>query len=379
MPQGTQEVLQGIVCLTCHQVLANVSEVSELLCTDCEEQFVCTCDGCYSTGINYTSLNYSTIILFRQNNVVTDNFYRADDSGEWLCEDCLVPCPRCDNVFQWDENAGDCCEDEGPSCVNYYSYTPLYRFYSCDANGVGESSSIQKIGPLYMGIELEIARMRDIADSFYDELSPEESVFVYMKEDGSIGPNGVELVTMPATLDAFKQEFPFDALDSARVKGARSFAYESCGFHIHVSRSAFSATHMWKFIKFQLNNPRLCQKIAQRDNSEYATWYYENDEISSLPDFVKGKRTNNRRYLAINFQNRATVELRYFKGNILKEAILKNLEFVQSLYDYTKGLSVQDVMTGGLRETSYFDWLSDVTDNYPNLWLYLSGQNKENE
>lgn len=371
MPTGTQQELQNLFCISCSEVLEELGNIHDSICQQCEEEFASECGACGEVAINYTLLSYESSLRFRRNRVPNTEFYSAEDSGEMLCVDCINSCPNCDSIFQYEDSIADCCEPEPPSCINFYSYTPVYRFWDM-INGDVDSSYRAKDDILYMGVELEVAKMTHLAQMFHDDLTTEESVFLYMKEDGSIGYSGVELVTMPATLDAFKAVFPFDSLDRVRALGARSYAYESCGFHIHVSRSAFSATHMWKFIKFQLNNPVLCQQVAQRAESSYATWYYDNEEVSSLPDYVKGKRSNGRRYLAINFQNRATVELRYFKGNILKGAILKNLEFVQSIYDYTKYLSVRNVMAGGLTESNYMEWLHVVAEDYPNLYDYLN-------
>lgn len=371
MPTGTQQELQNLFCLGCSVVLEELGNLHDAVCESCTEDFVSSCVSCNTIAINYNLLGYDQSVRFRRNGIRSLEFYTSGDTEELLCVDCIITCPGCDTIYQYEDSTDGCCEPELPSCVNNYSYTPVYRFFNT-FHGESDSTYRAKEDVLYMGIELEVAKMRQVAQQFSDELNTEESIFLYMKEDGSIGYDGVELVTMPATLDAFRKIFPFDCLDRARGRGARSYAYESCGFHIHVSRSAFTATHMWKFIKFQLNNPILCQQVAQRMDSSYATWHYERDEVTSLPDYVKGKRSNGRRYLAINFQNRATVELRYFKGNILKGAILKNVEFVQSLYDYTKLLNVRNVMAGGLTEANYMEWLKDVATDYPNLWDYLS-------
>jgi hypothetical protein len=128
----------------------------------------------------------------------------------------------------------------------------------------------------------------------------------------------------------------------------------------------------------------LCQTVGQRQDSSYAHWNYQyRDRMNmgdGLPSLVKGKSANGDRYVAINFQNHATVELRYFKGNILKAAILKNIEFVQSMYDYTKQLTAADVMTRhGLTELKYLDWLDDKTELYPNLIQFVNGNNDRGE
>jgi hypothetical protein len=177
---------------------------------------------------------------------------------------------------------------------------------------------------------------------------------------------------MPSTLDAFEKLWPAKAMEFAHIGGARSFHYSSCGIHIHVSRSAFSPSHMWKFIRFQMRNPVLCQTIGQRDDSSYASWFGLNQNLHELPKIVKGESQNRSRYVALNFQRHDTVELRYFKGNVLTSAIMKNMEFVDSMYEYTKQLSVADVMRGGLTIESYMDWLHEKTeDKYGNLKSFI--------
>jgi hypothetical protein len=295
-----------------------------------------------------------------------------------------MSCGECGTPYQYEDEVADCCNEEDANLIHPYHYRPSPVFYSTSP-GIVLNTVLTKgraePGVLYMGAEIEVMKMSHfIVEKFDEEMKVEGREFLYMKEDGSLGYEGVELVTMPATLGAFEKRFPFDALDQARYRGARSFGYESCGFHIHVSRSAFTPQHMWKFIKFQLNNPALCQRVAQRENSNYATWYYEADDMrGGLPSMVKGKAANYRRYLAINFQNRNTVELRYFKGNILKNAIMKNLEYVQSLYDYTKPLTVKDVMTGALKESEYIEWLSNQENEYVNLKNFLVNNTNSGE
>jgi hypothetical protein len=384
MPTGTQQVLEGLICLVCDEVVEHAAEIVEQVCSECETECFASCDGCGVNGFSSDMLNHSTYTRVTNANVVPIiQFYYPDDSCDTRCDYCVFSCENCGTIYADDENSLECCDSNyNNGVVHNYSYRPMYYFFRTDEQGSLVQRTLADDGVLYMGIELEVAKMNSLALEFNNRLSPDEQSFLYMKEDGSIGPDGVELVTMPATIQAFSEMFPFEALDWARSFGARSFAYSSCGFHIHVSRSAFTATHMWKFIKFQLNNPALCQRVAQRDESSYASWYYEDDERRSLPDYVKGKKSNGRRYLAINFQNHATVELRYFKGNILEAAILKNLEFVQSLYDYTKELSVRDVMLGGLTEESYNDWFFEYNNgvNYPNLLHFFdNNQNKEEE
>ena len=370
MPTGIQQRFTEILCAIC-QTRIHESGV----CGHCRTTHQSECASCEYVAYDTLHMNREMIERLVGRNQDTCNFVIAHDSGDTVCDMCVHYCSDCGEAFQWESERDVCCMTRH-SAVNYYSYRPSFLYYSMQDN-VSLITARPNGTNLYMGVELEVARMSGPPlDCMINFMSPEDNDFVYFKEDASIGSDGVEIVTHPATLEAFERYFPFDALDAARKRGARSFAYGSCGFHIHVSRTAFSATHLWRFSKFQLMNPRLCQMVAQRDESQYASWYLDSEEVRSLPDYVKGKKSNGRRYLAINFQNTHTVELRYFKGNLLKGAILKNLEFVQSVYDYTKSMTVSQVMLGALTESKYMAWL-DEQEKYPNLKYFITNNQSQ--
>jgi hypothetical protein len=64
------------------------------------------------------------------------------------------------------------------------------------------------------------------------------------------------------------------------------------------------------------------------------------------------------RYSAINLSNWATIELRYFKSNILPDGIRRNAQWVQALYDYTKQLPSKQVMSQGWQEAPFVEFLA---------------------
>lgn len=398
MPSGVQQQIEGLLCRCCYAALDvedNVQELDRLICWDCHSEYFVDCESCNNLMLNYGNFpdpnnprRSSLLSLRDQLGFASSYFVTTADDNLLVCEDCNSSCDGCGESYSSYDNAQDCCyegdEERASSMyVHNYSYRPLVKFFT-HYLGVNTTTNRATPGVLYMGMEIEVEKMMAHADEFYSSLTTKQEQFVYMKTDGSLSYNGVEIVTMPGTLDAISTLFPFEALDAARNRGARSFYYSSCGFHIHVSRSAFSPTHMWKFVKFQMNNPSLCQKVGQRENSSYAHWnYHYRDRFNmgdGLPSMVKGKSQNGDRYVAINFQNHATVELRYFKGNILKAAILKNVEYVQSMYDYTKQLTAAEVMTKhGLSDRNYLDWLGDKTELYPNLIQFIDSNSDQGE
>jgi len=377
MPTGIQQSFTGLICCRCNQGIIESGGYNDNLCEDCTNDIVVECANCGELLVDEDLLGEAENVRLRRAMIYPQNLINAHDSGEYICINCTYPCDGCGTYYHWEDSAIECCGPEDSEYIEYYSYKPKYYYYSINDSNFAICSPYSKPGLLYMGTEIEIERMRPVSEEFIEGIPQSKSEFVYLKEDGSLGPNGVELVTMPATLDAFKQMFPFEQLNVARANGARSFAYQSCGFHIHVSRSAFTPMHLWKFVQLQLKNPDLCQFVGQREDSSYASWFFDQSERSSIPDYVKGKKANGRRYLAINFQNTNTVELRYFKGNILQSAIMKNMEFVDSMYEYTKNLSVRDVMNGALSRDKYQDWLL-TTEKYDNLKSFIAvGCSKE--
>lgn len=377
MPTGTQQTIQGLVCDLCELVIQRPGDYMDGWCAGCEA-YIRTCNTCQSEYIDSSEANMSFVRRAMSLHINPSMFFATEDTYELVCDSCVYSCPHCDTLYEYSNSADDCCaESRGNEDIHSYCYKPRYIFYKIQDGGVDTRDQAEP-GLLYMGIELEINKMEDLVSDFLINCDVEQRGFLYFKEDGSLGPEGVELVTMPSTIDAFEKIFPFDALDEAREDGARSFYYANCGFHIHVSRSSFTPSHMWKFIRFQLKNPYLCQRVAQRDESSYASWHFDDSEKRSLPEYVKGTKTNGRRYLAINFQNYATVELRYFKGNILRSAIMKNIEFVQSIYDYTKSMTVRQVMAGALEQYDYHLWLS-TQNKYPNLVNFLNNNSNEGD
>lgn len=371
-----QQIIQGIVCSDCGEILeSNVGNRIEMndniFCIDCYDNNIMQCPCCEE--IYATSWGSGIRSLYGVHHI---GFFTTEDGGETICENCVHFCPECSNAYEHQDNM-NCCHNRD---LRYYSYRPnSWKYW--DVNAVGEVSytvrALRYPSKLFMGIELEIEKMDNniINDFLTLSCEPEsgDPSFCYFKEDGSLSSNGAELVTMPATLDAFVKRFPFDALHQAREAGARSFYYSSCGFHIHVSRSSFSPSHMYKFIKFHMKNDNMCIVVAQRGHSGYATWdAHDTDNLRKDTKRLIERRVNTQRYAAINMGNADTIELRYFKGNILKEAVLKNVEFVDSVYEYTKQLSVASIWKDGYSWDSYIEYLVEHKDRYMNLYTYLT-------
>ncbi len=379
MPSGTQEVIEGLLCLDCADVLVEDRQSSiEGVCESCYDENVTYCEGCGDSYLNNWNRRRRDVY-----NLPYIEFHETSDNEQFLCGNCVYICQDCGEAFAYEDF--ECCRPD--RSIYYYSYIPPnWKYWDVDPSMDNASYTIRpQMYPskLFMGIELEVEKVKGHMVEGFLTLANEEvngvPKFCYFKEDGSLSEYGAELVTMPATLDGFKFMFPFNALKWLREEGARSFYYSSCGFHIHVSRSAFSPSHLYKFLKFHDKNDKMCQVVGQREYSSYASWdtdasfnFRKNTKnVAKCPDFGN-------RYSAINTNNSHTVELRYFKGNILEEAVLKNVEFVDSVYEYTKQLTIPKLWQYGYSWDMYIEYLVENKVRYPNLVKFLSEPSSDN-
>jgi hypothetical protein len=237
---------------------------------------------------------------------------------------------------------------------------------------------------LFMGFELEMEFPNTPIDDYREAVKQvhelEENNVCYLKSDSSINGLGFELVTHPHTLGAYEEATGlWNYIEQLRTQyGARSWDTDSCGLHVHVSRTTFrSGAHTHRFLSLIYRNPREMMKLAGRKNSRYAQFsdVYQPDEWG-VPRFTlrdkihRGNHTE--RYSAVNTQNDYTLELRFFRGNMKREGIMTALELCHASVEYTRNLSVSDVKLGALKWEWFADWVESNNGIYPNLYPRMS-------
>lgn len=303
-----------------------------------------------------------------------DIFHR--DNGSWFsdtlyCQNChdnyVYECNDCGTEY-WDGNGHDCDEDE--SIIHNYSYRPSPYFFGK--------------GQYYLGFELEVEARNESRYAGAEIAQDELGSHAYMKDDGSLS-DGFEIVTHPHTLEAYQTDFNWEFIPRLKRNGFRSWNTDTCGLHVHVSRTAFGTgespwgrsdrdqlilkkqAHELRFMKLIYDNQRQVERIAGRSGNHYATF----GDKGKLVEKVKFGSQSNGRYSAINTENDATLEVRVFKGSLRKERVLSALEFVTASVEYTRNLKVtaKNQALSWLRFTAY---VSDNMETYPNLALIMS-------
>ena len=314
------------------------------LCDDCYANNTWTCDYCGDCLDDYES-RYSV------------------DNYDCYCESCV------DNYASYCEPC-DSYHSDGPCSANLsgledYSYKPVPYFYGGDARSW-----------LYFGAEIEMESRngdgQEALDYFMSKFDRDE---FYYKSDGSLySQDGFEMVSHPRTLDSWQDLLPRlqDTMQRARDLGMRSWNTDTCGIHIHIDSRAFggSSAHLYRFTQFIYRNPAEMQRLAGRGSVHYAEFMGDYSRRVTLPRDIKDRKRYGGagdRYLAVNLQNRKTVEVRMFRGSLKPERLIANIELLHALVSYTRDMTTQQAFAGGMKFDVFAHYALMQRDTYPHL------------
>jgi hypothetical protein len=205
------------------------------------------------------------------------------------------------------------------------------------------------------GLELEIDE-GDYKQEAARAIAEAGGDHIYLKEDGSLSSAGFEIVSHPATLDYHVKRFPWDKICNVALSyGYRSHDTNTCGLHIHASRSLFGNNQMEQDLtiaKIMLlfdrwYNSNIVQ-FARRNLSNMRRWA-DKPDADILPSdddssaVAKAKKTANHRYKAINLQNTYTVEFRIFRGTLKRDTIIASIQWIDVFIRYCRSTSLKDL------------------------------------
>jgi hypothetical protein len=277
----------------------------------------------------------------------------AVECSGWWCDDCASDnLTRCDDCGTFSDPEGE------PSCrcvtsvVNGYGYKPSPLFHLMAGSEVVSSWHAPTLAAspgrhdLVMGVEVEVESDGGAWSSGLRDLAAAGWIadgFAYLKSDGSLC-DGVEIVTHPATLDAWRDLVKGFADIGNGLKDHGWAATESCGIHVHVNRSAFAsvahrARHgvLWHSWRDGL------VPVCGRGSSTYAAWSPEGRAA------VVGHATGDRhcpRYSPINYQPDATVEVRCFASTLDVDVLAGLLDVVAASVAFSEVVTSADILAG---------------------------------
>ena len=360
---------EAIICFECREEIQGHEEIYHIgggnyICEDCRNDYYVYCEDC-------EELVHQDDIVPVDNNdryvceECSENYYRCDYCerlyNEYniainrvsitLCDRCYndyyFRCAGCDEVEHLDYGETvdgyyycAACAEEYRGPILPYSTKPEPIFYGGSAG---------------YGIELEIDD-GDYKQEAAKAIAEAGGDHIYLKEDGSLSSAGIEIVTHPATLEYHVNSFPWDKICNVALSyGYRSHDTNTCGLHIHASRSLFGSDQIEQDLtiaKIMLLFDRWYNsnivKFARRNLSNMRRWA-DKPDADILPGdddntaVNKSKKTANHRYKAINLCNLNTVEFRIFKGTLKRDTIIASIQWIDVLIRYCRNTPLKDL------------------------------------
>ena len=286
----------------------------------------------------------------------TDSYIHEDDQGTVICDDCwdchdYTVCDDCGRIIRcedanWNEDdevyyCDDCWpEHENRSFHDYgYKPTPEFQYRSGEA---GKQDSI-----LTFGVELEVDcgdDHNDLADDLVQLNQP-----IYMKHDGSLGSEGVEIVTHPCSLAYHQYELRWAEISrTCRSHDYKSHDAETCGLHIHIGRKQMGSSteerqrtagnlvllvdSIWsQLVTFTRRTDEQLSRWSERPCTYILHGVeYTDDELTSMALATRSRG----RYQAVNLTNSSTVELRCFRGTLKRDTIIASIQLASNMTRY---------------------------------------------
>ena len=178
-----------------------------------------------------------------------------------------------------------------------------------------------------------------------------------LKSDSSIDNYGVEIVTQPMTLkyfvDNILQGGTLDGFFDALSRYGNS--NESCGMHIHVSRSGLTSDFCKSLAFFAHHNGTILFKVSERDekdkflewaNNRYYLEDYDSDLESDFDEFSNLVCLTESRYQSFNFCNAKTIGCRIFASTEDADKVEKRIKWYNKIIDFCNDTST-DLINGG--------------------------------
>lgn len=247
-----------------------------------------------------------------------------------LCDRCLYyyennKCPRCGRIMDEHNNCRVC------GSIQIYSYSTKPNLYF-------NIEKKEKSPSILFGFENEVtfsseSVMKKALKKLYENFDPSQ---IIAKSDSSIAGDGFEVVTQPMSLNFFNTVFPVSQIFEVRPK-----KHNSCGLHVHIDRKSFiSEVHLYKVINFIHNNKEYTGKVVGREANNYCGPFKK--KISSVLKDVKNHRIE--RHVAVNLNNKHTVEFRMFAGCIDEYSLRYKIEWLHALISFTRETGIAESM-----------------------------------
>lgn len=330
-----------------------IEDTGEAVCEDCAENsgdyFLCEdCGYWYSMDRNYND-PYIEGIGRRElcNNCLDENYHYCDNCGNYYCDD------------DWDYDYDmciSCAEEERHDSELIWDYhdRPDIEYFGKKTHNAKNWRGI--------GIELEIDSddycnndncAQAIKDVFND--------YVYFNHDGSLN-YGFEIISQPATIDRFNTMDWERVLEICRNYEYKSHDTDTCGLHVHISRTLFGSTRaaqkraIAKLIRFYDIFFNDIVKVSRRNEAELHWTKRHYTSSRKEAEEIAAGNAHRDRYYCVNTTNYNTIEIRIMKGTLKAESFRACIDFITRTAMNSKRITWKAIDNAAA-------WLHGIKDN----------------
>lgn len=297
---------------------------------------------------------------------ISSNMHDYDGGDECCCSNCLEnmeinECSECGELVSerythWHhENAycAGCFEEQGYSDDNDEEIA-ITCYHGFNAWVPRTTKPDEK---LLFGFELEVYNKENNISNTNaaTEVKRIMNQLVVCSYDGSIG-DGFEIISHPMSYSYFLTQLDKiqEMLTYLRDKGFTSHNAGCCGLHIHVSREGLGCNSEER--NNTINNALLLFEnfmeeitiFSRRREADIARWsqflskavYNTGDKLIGLK-FVDDHKGTTNRYVAINLENKCTIEFRIFRGTLNFTSFMACFQFVNNLIEKSQHESIK--------------------------------------
>jgi hypothetical protein len=307
------------------------------------------------------------------------------------CEENCCECSYCEACQERHNSETDFCS-ECSSCEDNCNCTKAIYDYNTDVMDHLQFQGTPESG-LYLGAELEVQVETGGVSDKAEAWNAAAGDFSILKYDGSVS-HGFEVVTAPCSLAVHAEKWTELLNQRDMVRGLKSWNSERacCGMHVHVSRAPISPLTLGKLLVFINSDTteapivalagRNSDHWAQRSPKKLTGHLYRCIQCGTLrkarsnPCCKKCKQgyyadrvePNTGRYQALNLQNEDTIEFRIFRGTLLLEHVLANIQFCDAVVRWCMQCSIQECESW----SSFWAYVTKHQKIYKQLISYMA-------
>jgi hypothetical protein len=234
-------------------------------------------------------------------------------------------CPFCHKMYYVRNYVGDIAK------VCHCQEVQIYSYHSWDGSLEFKKTETEINPDLYYGFEIETTGPLSTKDLILKDL-------FHLEYDCSIATTGYEIISQPCTWNYLleNKERINTMFENLKANG-QSADDNSCGLHIHVSKSAFTnrdAINRFVGLIHGLRYP--IQTYARRKGNSYCQYVKDmknptRERINSIPKDGHDVAVNCGKHSDHN--NSDTIEVRIFKSTLDIDILMASIELVKNLVE----------------------------------------------